>query len=231
MKLTWFGHSAFRLDFASASVLIDPFLNGNPSFTGSYEEAIDGVSIVALTHGHNDHFGDTMDIVQKNGATVVSNAEICGYVSRQGHGNVDPMNKGGTVTQSNLTFTMVEAKHSSSYADAEGVVHYMGEAAGLIISDGRTSVYHLGDTDIFEDMALIFDRFKPTVGLVPIGDRFTMGQKDAARAVNDFMPFETVIPCHYKTFPIINQDHEVFRDELMNTDAFTALTVGEAIEL
>ncbi|MEO0342075.1 MAG: metal-dependent hydrolase [Pseudomonadota bacterium] len=231
MKLTWFGHSAFRLDFATASVLIDPFLNGNPSFAGSYKEAIEGVSIIALTHGHNDHFGDTLDIAHENNAVAVANAEICGFISSRGHNKVDPMNKGGTVHQSGLSITMVEAKHSSSFKDEKGVVHHMGEAAGLIVSDGMTSVYHLGDTDIFTDMGLIFDRFRPTIGLVPIGDRFTMGQKDAARAVNAFMPFETVIPCHYKTFPIIDQDHAVFEAELDNKAAFRPMEVSVPISL
>lgn len=231
MKLTWFGHSTFRMDFDGVAVLVDPFLNGNPSFTGSYEEAIKGVSVVAITHGHGDHFGDTLDIAKRNDATVVSVFEICGYVNAQGHDKTNPLGKGGTVTQSGLSFSYVDAKHSSSFTDAEGVTHYMGEAGGMIISDGETSLYHLGDTDIFADMGLIFDRFKPTIGLVPIGDRFTMGQKDAARAVNTFMPFEVVIPCHYKTFPIIDQDHAIFEAELENKAAFRPMEVGVPITL
>ncbi|WP_029032046.1 metal-dependent hydrolase [Salinarimonas rosea] len=204
MKITWFGHSAFRLEFGDAVVLIDPFLSGNPAFEGDLAEATKGVTHVLLTHAHGDHVGDTVAIAKESGAKVVTNYDLCMYLASQGVERFDPMNTGGTVDQGGFTVTMVRADHSAGLVE-QGVGFPLGSAAGLIVkAPGEPTVYHMGDTDIFSDMALIAELHRPDVVLVPIGDRFTMGAEVAALAMKRYFPeAKTAIPCHYGTFPLI----------------------------
>lgn len=210
MKITWYGHSAFRIEYAGAVVLIDPFLSYNPSFKGSVEEVGKGVTHIVLTHGHGDHTGDTIPIAKATGAKVVANADITDWLSSQGVGTVDPMNTGGTTDQGGFTVTLVNALHSSSTLK-DGVSHALGNPNGVILkASGEKVLYHMGDTDIFGDMALIDEIHSPQVGLVPIGDRFTMGGKVAALACRRFFHFETVIPCHYGTFPLLDATADTF---------------------
>ncbi|WP_372425500.1 metal-dependent hydrolase [Salinarimonas chemoclinalis] len=204
MKITWFGHSAFRLEFGDAVVLIDPFLSGNPAFEGDLGEATKGTTHVLLTHAHGDHVGDTVAIAKETGAKVVTNYDLCMYLAGQGVERFDPMNTGGTVDEGGFTVTMVRADHSAGLVE-QGVGFPLGNANGLIVkAPGQPTVYHMGDTDIFSDMALIAELHRPDVVLVPIGDRFTMGAEVAALAMKRFLPdAKTAIPCHYGTFPLI----------------------------
>jgi len=212
MQIQWLGHSAFKLTGDGTSVLIDPFLTGNPKFSGSFDEAIEGVGYVFLTHMHNDHFGDTIDILQKTGATLIAVVEIADYVETTLKGaKVVGMNMGGTfATPEGVTVSPVQAFHSSSLTMPDGSARYGGNPAGLIIGMGGHTIYHLGDTAIFSDMALIDEIYKPDIGIVPIGGHFTMDAKTAALAVNRFFNFKTVIPCHYMTFPVLAQSAEEF---------------------
>lgn len=209
MKLTWYGQSAFKIEAAGASILIDPFLSHNPLWKNGWEGPAEGVTHVLLTHGHGDHVGDSLDILKKTGAMLVANPEICGYFEGKGvdQGKINQGNTGGTVDCGGFTTTFVQALHSSSYAD--GI--YMGNPLGLVLHfpDDKT-LYHMGDTDIFSDMALINELHEPKIGLVPIGDRFTMGGAVAALACRRFFKFETVIPCHYKTFGLLDQTPDKF---------------------
>jgi L-ascorbate metabolism protein UlaG (beta-lactamase superfamily) len=214
MQITWYGHSAFRLDFADRHVLIDPFFTGNPSFPGDRARAIEGVTHILVTHGHGDHVGDTLAIAKETGALVVSNYELLMWFASQGLQNFSPMNTGGTIDAGGFHVSMVRADHSAGMGDA-GVNVPLGSPNGLIVrAAGEPTVYHMGDTDIFGDMALINEIYEPKVGLVPIGDRFTMGAKTAAMAVRRFFAFDTVIPCHYGTFPLLDQTADAFRAEL-----------------
>src|SRR6185437_13408592 len=155
MQITWFGHSAFRLDFRGKAVLIDPFFTGNPAFTADKAAAIEGVTHIVLTHGHSDHVGDTLDIAKATGAPVVANFEICMWLAGQDLQKFDPMNTGGTTDQGGFTVTMVRADHSSGDIK-DGVPVYLGNPCGAVIkADGEPTVYHMGDTDVFGDMALI----------------------------------------------------------------------------
>ena len=203
MKLTWYGHSAFRVEAGEARILIDPFLSGNPSWGSGWEEAAEGVTHVLLTHGHNDHVGDAEAILKQTGATLVANFEICMFLVGKGvdQGKINPGNTGGTVDCGGFTVTFVQALHSSSFSGDGGQNTYLGNPLGLVLhfADGQ-SLYHMGDTDIFSDMALINELHRPKVGIVPIGDRFTMGGAVAALACRRFFDFDTVIPAHYATF-------------------------------
>jgi L-ascorbate metabolism protein UlaG (beta-lactamase superfamily) len=214
MQITWYGHSAFRLDFADKHVLIDPFFTGNPAFTGDKAKAIEGATHVLVTHGHGDHVGDTLDIASQTGALVVSNFDLLMWLASQGLKNFSPMNTGGTIDAGGFEVSLVRADHSAGMSEA-GVTVPLGSPNGIIVrAPGEPVVYHMGDTDIFGDMALIAEIYEPQVGLVPIGDRFTMGARTAALAVKRFFHFETVIPCHYGSFGIIDQTPDAFRAEL-----------------
>jgi len=213
MKITWYGHSAFRVEAGDAKILIDPFLTGNPSWDKGWEGPAEGVTHLLLTHGHNDHVGDTLAILKKTGAMLVANFEICMYLVGQGadQGKINPGNHGGTVDCGGFTTTFVAAWHSSSFGGEGGTNTYLGNPGGLVLHfPGEKTLYHMGDTDIFSDMALIHELHEPKIGLVPIGDRFTMGGAVAALACRRFFKFETVLPCHYGSFPIIDQTAEKF---------------------
>lgn len=213
MKLTWLGHSAFRIETGSSVLLIDPFLTGNGVFESSglsTDDASAGTTHIALTHGHDDHVGDTVEIAKKNDATVIGVYELVAYLNGQGVENIEPANPGGTINCGDFDVSFVKAYHSSS-TTVDGKPVYLGNPCGLVIrmKDGPT-VYHMGDTEIFGDMALVNEIFEPKVGLVPIGDRFTMGAVTAAMACKKYFNFNTVIPIHFGTFPIIDQTADKF---------------------
>ncbi|MFK5980155.1 MAG: metal-dependent hydrolase [Rhizobiaceae bacterium] len=212
MKITWYGHSAFGLEFGDKKVLIDPFLTGNPSFEGQDKDAvIAGTTHVVLTHGHGDHLGDTIDIAGKTGAKIIGNADLCVWLGAKGVGNLDPGNTGGTLMQDGFSVTFVQAQHSSAMLDEDGVSHDLGHSNGVVFHiDGEKSVYHMGDTDIFGDMALIQELHAPQIAMVPIGDRFTMGGAVAALACRRFFKFDAIFPSHYATFPMVDQSAEKF---------------------
>jgi len=212
MKIIWYGQSAFRIEVGEARILIDPFIQ-NPLWSKGWEGPAEGITHVLLTHGHNDHVGDSLAILKKTGAQLVANFEICMYLVGQGlkGDQINPGNHGGTVDCGSFTTTFVNALHSSSFGREDGTNVYLGNPAGLVLHfrDDRT-LYHMGDTDIFSDMALINELHQPKIGIVPVGDRFTMGGAVAALACRRFFNFETVIPCHYRTFPMLDQTPEKF---------------------
>jgi L-ascorbate metabolism protein UlaG (beta-lactamase superfamily) len=149
MQITWYGHSAFRLDFAGQAVLIDPFFTDNPAFVSDKAAAIKGVANVVLTHGHFDHVGDALDIAKTNAATVTANFDLGMWLVSKGLEKLNPMNTGGTTDLGGFSVSMVRAEHSSGHMD-NGVSVYLGAAAGMIIkAPGEPTVYHLGDTEIF----------------------------------------------------------------------------------
>ena len=233
MKLTFLGHSAFRIDAGAAHILIDPFFSGNPSFDeAGRAEAIDGITHIALTHGHGDHVGDTVAIAKETGATVLGNFDLIGWLGAQGVENSDGGNTGGTLHHDGFSMTFVQAFHSSAHVDENGVAHSLGMPNGLVFhfADGP-SVYHMGDTDIFGDMALIQELHQPQVGLVPIGDRFTMGGAVAALACQRYFKFETIVPCHYGAFPIIDQTADKFVEAMDGSDEVKVVEPGSSIDL
>ena len=214
MQITWYGHSAFRLDFAGNAVLIDPFFTGNPAFVSDPREAMRGVKHIVLTHGHADHVGAALDIAKQNEATVTTNYDLCMWLAGKGLQKMNPMNTGGTTDLGAFSVTMVRADHSSGDIK-DGMPIYLGNPCGVIIkAKGEPTVWHMGDTDIFSDMALLAEIHQPKVAMVPIGDRFTMSPVTAALAVKRFLKVDAAIPCHYGSFPIIEPNADKFVAEM-----------------
>jgi L-ascorbate metabolism protein UlaG (beta-lactamase superfamily) len=198
--LTWLGHASFRLDTASGKrIYVDPFLNGNPKCPES-EQTPDRADVVAITHGHGDHVGDAADIAKKHGATVVAPVELAEWLgSKQGVEKTLNPNKGGTVEVDGVKFTLTNAFHSSSNDDGE----YMGEPCGIVVTtDDGKKVYFAGDTCVFGDMQLIGRLYQPDVAVLPIGDHFTMGPKEASLAI-ELLGVKRVVPCHWGTFGLL----------------------------
>jgi L-ascorbate metabolism protein UlaG (beta-lactamase superfamily) len=231
MKLTWFGHSAFRLDLPGAAIMIDPFL-ANPTFHGHHPTAYRDATHVVLTHGHDDHTGSTVEICKATGATLVANFELCNHLADLGVETTSPMNAGGMVNFGPFAVAFVPAWHSSGTV-IDGKSIYLGNPCGVVITaPEEKTLLHMGDTDIFSDMALINEIYAPRIGIVPIGDRFTMGPKLAAMACRRFYAFETVIPCHYETFPALHGSVNDFIDQMAGSATEVLVPErGKAVEL
>jgi len=199
--LTWLGHSAFRIDTSGGKrIYVDPFLNGNPTCPPG-EQSPERVDIVAVTHGHGDHVGDTIALSQQHGAKVVAQVELSGWLGRQGvdAGNLVAPNKGGTVDVDGVKFTLTNAFHSNSTPDGS----YGGEAAGYVVeTENGTKLYFAGDTCVFGDMQLIGRIYAPDIAILPIGDHYTMGPHEAAVAL-ELLGVKRCVPCHWGTFPVL----------------------------
>lgn len=218
VKAWWLGHSAFRLESPSGKVIyIDPFLSGNPA-TPDDQKNPDDIDYILLTHGHEDHVGDTLELADSTGATVVCQVELSHLLKKKGL-NEDQrveFNKGGTVHFDDFSVTLVDANHSSSF-DGE----YAGEAAGLIISfEDDICFYHMGDTNIFLELDLYRELYEPHVVAVPIGDYYTMGPQEAALCC-EMLEAKLAVPIHYGTFPVLTgtpEDFKQFTGEYCDTE-------------
>jgi L-ascorbate metabolism protein UlaG (beta-lactamase superfamily) len=208
VDVRYLGHSCFELEAGGTTVLVDPFLTGNPKAAASADEV--EPDVILLTHGHADHLGDTVDIAERRGITVLAITELANALSGEGLDVVDP-NLGGTVMFDWGWVKLVPAWHTS--VSPGGTPH---TPAGLLIHIGDRLVYHLGDTCLFSDMQLIARRGdKVDLALVPIGGHYTMDRYDAVTAVGFIEP-QQVIPCHYNTFPPIETDAQAFKSDVQN---------------
>jgi L-ascorbate metabolism protein UlaG (beta-lactamase superfamily) len=202
IKLTWLGHATFRLQTPEGkTVLIDPWVMGNPMCPAS-EKDVKKVDIMLCTHGHGDHIGDAVEIAKRHKPSVIGIPELCGWLEKKGVQRTAMMNKGGTQTIGEIKVTMVHADHSCGIQDDDQLV-YGGEACGYVIEfSNGVKIYHAGDTNVFGDMQIIRELYAPEIVMIPIGDHFTMGPREAAYACKLLRP-GAVIPMHFGTFPVL----------------------------
>jgi L-ascorbate metabolism protein UlaG (beta-lactamase superfamily) len=227
-RVTFLGHSCCTVQADGHTVLIDPFLTGNP-LAAARPDQIDPTAIL-VSHGHNDHIGDAIDIARRTGATVVANFEIATWCQQAGV-NAHPMHIGGAHTFGWGWVKLTPAWHGSTLIDDQGF-HTLGTPTGFLLRMGGRTVYHSGDTALFGDMALIGRRHPIDLALLPIGDNFTMGPEDALEAIRLLQP-RRVVPIHYNTFDVIAQDPRAFaRQVAAETKAeCVVLAPGESVEV
>ena len=202
IKLTWLGHATFRIQTPEGSVIyVDPWVMNNPMCPEA-EKKVQKVDVMLCTHGHFDHIGDAVEIAKKHDPKVVGIFELCTWMKKKGVQQIAPMNKGGTQTVGDIKVTMVHAVHSCGITDGDQIV-YGGEACGFVIEfSNGVKIYHAGDTNVFTDMQIIHELYAPEIAMLPIGDHFTMGPREAAHACGLLKP-KTVIPMHFGTFPAL----------------------------
>lgn len=227
LTVRWLGHAAFSISDGAHTVLLDPYLTGNPKAAATADEV--AADAIIISHGHDDHLGDAVAISQRTGAIVVATFELAMYCQRKGAANVHPMNAGGAYTFPWGRVKLVQAIHSSG---AEGGTVYTGNATGILLTLSGKTVYHSGDTALFSDMDLIGSYNDIDVALLAIGDNYTMGVQDAGIAAR-MLHAGHVIPMHFDTFDDIQVDAEEFkRDvEAASGSLCTILQPGETLTL
>jgi L-ascorbate metabolism protein UlaG (beta-lactamase superfamily) len=227
-RVTFLGHACCTVQEGEHTVLIDPFLTGNPLAAARPDQL--APHAILITHGHNDHVGDAIDIARRTGATIVANFEIATWCQQSGV-STHPMHIGGAHTFDWGWVKLTPAWHGSTFIDDQGF-HTLGLPTGVLLRMGERTVYHSGDTALFGDMALIGRRHPIDLALLPIGDNFTMGPEDALEAVRLLNP-RRVVPIHYNTFPPIQQDPQAFaRQVAAETKAeCVVLAPGESVEV
>jgi L-ascorbate metabolism protein UlaG (beta-lactamase superfamily) len=231
VSLTWLGHAAFRIDSPGGKrIYVDPFLSENPSCPETEREP-ERVDLIALTHGHDDHVGDTLTLAQRFDCPVIALVELRGWLATQGlpADMSQAVNKGGTAEVGGVKVTLTNAHHSSS-AFVDGQFLYLGEPAGLVIElENHTRLYFAGDTCVFGDMQLIGRIYEPHLAILPIGDHYTMGPREAAVAL-ELLGVKRCLPCHWGTFPILRGTPDQLRELAPEVEVLTP-EPGETIEV
>ncbi|TVX92845.1 metal-dependent hydrolase [Paenibacillus agilis] len=210
MQIKFHGHACIQITGQEHSILVDPFLTGNPVAVESAETI--QADTILLTHGHDDHTGDAINIAKRNDATVITIVELAAYLSLQGLESVVPMNIGGGASFPFGELKWVPALHSSS-AIVDGEIIYLGNPAGFVLQMEGVTIYHAGDTALFSDMKLIGERYAPDIAFLPIGSHFTMDPTDALLAAQ-WLQAKVVVPIHYNTFSLIEQDGHEYAEKL-----------------
>lgn len=218
MKLIWLGHASFRLEIEDAVILIDPWISGNPVFPAERrDEALNGATHILLTHGHGDHSGDTLAIARERKIPVAGIFDLISWWQEKEGIDGIGFNKGGTINLGGAKISMVPASHSSSMGGPNGPV-YTGTESGYVISGEGHTIYLSGDTSIIADMGWIGEYYQPDIGILCAGGHFTMDMKGASWAAKKYFDFKTVIPCHFKTFPLLEQSADEMKSLLKGID-------------
>lgn len=230
MKIVWMGHGSFRIEIGDQVLLIDPWINGNPMMEGQDSaQVLDGATQILVTHGHFDHTQDIVEVSKKTGAPVSAMFELAQYLFGQGATEGNAFNKGGMLQFGEVEVHMVPASHSSSIAvDGRGV--YMGAEIGYVIRGEGKTIYFSGDTTVMADMGWIGEFYKPDIGILSAGGYYTMDMALAGFAAKKYFNFKTVIPCHYRTFPALEQSADKLAAALPGVDVIEP-QVLQAIEL
>ncbi len=226
MKVSYHGHSVVQVQTDMHQILIDPFISGNEACDLDVDKV--QPDYILLTHGHNDHVGDTITIAERTKATIVAPNELAVYLGTKGL-QIHPMHIGGKHTFDFGTVKFTQAFHGSAFTEEDGSTVYTGMPAGILLTIEGKTIYHAGDTGLFSDLKLIGEMNEIDLAFLPIGDNFTMGPEDALIAAK-WVKAKTVVPIHYNTFPVIEQDAEAFAKQV-SPGMGRVMEIGETITI
>ncbi|MBU5265575.1 metal-dependent hydrolase [Virgibacillus proomii] len=226
MKVSYHGHSVVQVQTDTHQILIDPFISGNEACDLDTDKV--QPDYILLTHGHNDHVGDTITIAERTKATIVAPNELAVYLGTKGL-QIHPMHIGGKHTFDFGTVKFTQAFHGSAFTEEDGSTVYTGMPAGILLTIEGKTIYHAGDTGLFSDLKLIGEMNEIDLAFLPIGDNFTMGPEDALIAAK-WVKAKTVVPIHYNTFPVIEQDAEAFAKQV-SPGMGQVMEIGETITI
>jgi L-ascorbate metabolism protein UlaG (beta-lactamase superfamily) len=226
MKVSYHGHSVVKVETGVHTILIDPFISGNQLCDLKADEV--KADYILLTHGHNDHVGDTVEIAKRNDALVIAPFELADFIGSKGV-KAHNMHIGGSHVFDFGKVKFTQAFHGSSFEEEDGSIVYTGMPSGILLTVEGKTIYHLGDTALFTDLKMYGEMNDIDLAFIPIGDNFTMGPEDALVA-SDWVKAKIVVPIHYNTFPVIEQDPEDFAKKV-RTGEGKVMHPGDVIEL